>query len=131
MNTEVIECDNCKNAILLEKDSLYILNKPTDQLNICINCFNDVKWKEDGWECDDYEDETPDYCEQCYKTIGDKFVEDGNRCDGAKWCTQDCLDKYHIKNPPLATCGECFKVVFRNDLKNDNCTACDFIIRHY
>ena len=62
-----------------------------------------------------------DYCEECYKTVREIFLVDvnlqglylvnDNRPKGAKWCTQECLDRSNVKHPIMVNCKECYIVL--------------------
>ena len=73
-----------------------------------------------------------DYCEECYKTVRDIFlvdvnlkgvylVNDHHRPKGAKWCTQECLDRYNIKHPIMVYCKECYLIIKLGDF----CKICN------
>jgi hypothetical protein len=79
-------------------------------------------------------DEELDYCEECYKTVRDVFLTDnvlqgvylvkGHRPKGAKWCTQDCLDRYNVKHPIMANCKECYIVLELEKMIGGFCKIC-------
>lgn len=92
----------------------------------CVGCgetYYGCELDDDG-RCSECQKEELDYCEECYKTVRDIFVVDDNRCDGAKWCNQECLNKYWIKKPPLANCQDCYIKEDVRKLVNGFCKLC-------
>lgn len=81
---------------------------------------------------DEYEE--LDYCEECYKTVRDIFLVDvnlkgvylanDNRPKGAKWCTQECLDRYNVKHPIMALCQECYARIDLDKIIEGLCKLC-------
>jgi len=75
-----------------------------------------------------------DYCEECYKTVRDVFLVDvkidgvylvnDNRPKGAKWCTQECLDRYNGKHPIMAHCKECYSRIDLDKIIEGLCKLC-------
>ena len=54
---DIVNCDNCDEEIILDKNGYFILEKGEDEYCWCRPCF-EVKWRvmrDDGWECDDFE----------------------------------------------------------------------------
>ena len=90
---------------------------------------NEVTANEVTSNKDEYEE--LDYCEECYKTVRDVFLVDvnlkgvyDNRPKGAKWCTQECLDRYNVKHPIMALCQECYARIDLDKIIEGLCKLC-------
>jgi hypothetical protein len=61
-NEDFFKCEDCDEWVNLEFDNVFCLSKKNIERNICHECFETFKKKyiEDGWECDNFEDEDDD-----------------------------------------------------------------------
>ena len=76
-------------------------------------------------------EEVLDYCEECLQSVRDIFVKDEHRRDRVKWCSKECLDKYHIKYPLKKSCQECYMKHEIKHMIHDLCRGCDASIRAF
>jgi hypothetical protein len=54
---DVVNCDNCDEEIILDKQGYFILEKGEEELCWCRPCF-EINWRvmrDDGWDCTDFE----------------------------------------------------------------------------
>ena len=93
------ECEKCKSMLNMETDSVYILDKPDEQIMVCIDCFNDVDWKGDGWKCEDFEEdeeEPNEYmdeymdCVKCKRTDIPRKLLHWNTCGSYTDTCEEC-----------------------------------------
>ena len=59
MSDDIVICDGCDGTINCEFDVFHVVFKGDDkEIHLCQFCFDEIEdeLKEDGWECDDWEE---------------------------------------------------------------------------